>query len=375
MSSPIDVQAVVAAVGGDDPTGPDLRAGDDADFTALRERVEEAQRRRRSLERGDPSDAPDWATVAAKSAELLAKKTKDIQVLSWMIESATRAYGLEGLACALEAAAGVVDQFLPQMHPRPEPGDDEFRLRPLIGLDNNGTGTLIQLIQQQPIISGPGSNGTSSASFNILHQQQATTIEKMEPDKKAERVRDGAVSLDAIARAAARMTPAQVVATAAVLDRAVKATEALSQGLLRHCGADAPPTSAILESLLACKSMLATYTKDKQAMAAASSGADEGNGSASGSSGGGGRGSISIGSVPMEREAVLGAIGRLVAALDALEPQNLAVPALQQAIAWARMDRVALLTDLLGNTPADTAREKLFRLIGLKAPAEEQRSE
>jgi hypothetical protein len=69
----------------------------------------------------------------------------------------------------------------------------------------------------------------------------------------------------------------------------------------------------------------------------------------------------------MEREAVLSAMGRLVEALDKLEPQSLAVPAMQQAIAWARMDRAALMIDLLGNASADTATEKLFRLIGLKA--------
>ena len=73
----------------------------------------------------------------------------------------------------------------------------------------------------------------------------------------------------------------------------------------------------------------------------------------------------------MEREAILTAIGRLVAALDVLEPQNLAVPAFQQAVAWARMDRVALLSDLLNNSSADSARDKLFRLIGLKAPPSE----
>src|SRR4051794_2434572 len=125
MSVPIDAQAVLAPIAGDDPAGADLRGTNDSDFSALRDRVEEAQRRRRSIERGDASDPPDWVGVATGCAQLLASKSKDIQVLSWMIESSTRAYGLEGLTCALESGAAVVDRFLPQMHPRPEPGDDE----------------------------------------------------------------------------------------------------------------------------------------------------------------------------------------------------------------------------------------------------------
>jgi type VI secretion system protein ImpA len=365
MSVPIDVQAVVGAVAGNDPTGEDLRLKGDADFAALRELVAEAQRRSRPE---STAGAPDWASVVAKSAQLLAQKTKDIQVLGWFVESSARAHGMEGLACALEAAAGVVDQFLPQMHPRE---DDEFRLRPLIVLDNSGKGTLIELILRQPVISAASVNGHGPAEYTVRHRQSAELLSKLDPEKRDEKVRSGAVTSEQIAKAASQMTHEQASATARLIDRAIAATERLRDGLLRHCGADAPPTSAILESLQSCKSMLATFAKDKLMTPASS--VDGGNGGVE-TGNPEGRPPTAVGAVPMNREAILNAISRLVAALDALEPQNLAVPAFHQAIAWARMDRVALLTDLLDNASGDSAREKLFRLLGLKAP-EQHKSE
>jgi type VI secretion system ImpA family protein len=359
MNVPFDLKAITAPIPGENPAGIDLRETQDGDFANLREIVEEAQQRRAMIERNEESAPPDWVGVAAGCADVLTRKSKDIQVLAWFVESATRAYGLEGIAIGLEAAASLVDAQLPQMYPEAEPGD-EFRLRPFNGLDHGGAeiktnnGALVRLIQRQPIIKRAA--GQERGPFSTLD----TKLGASGPPE------------DEIKRAAALMSAADVATTSALLERALKAAQSLQAAFSRHCKLEAPPTSGIIECLQECQSMLRRYTKDNpvvdDAAGGTSGGMEDGKSNGVSAACASTRAGYEIGTVPMEREAVLAAMTRLVTVLDKLEPQSLAVPAMQQAIAWARMDRATLMIDLLGSASGDSAKDKLFRLIGLKSP-------
>lgn len=109
----IDVQALIAPIADDAPSGPDLEY--DPEFSEL----ETAARGKAEQQFGDtviPAEEPDWRDVAARAEALLAR-SKDLRVAVVATRAATRMHNIEGLAAGLELIKSLTEQYWDNLHP------------------------------------------------------------------------------------------------------------------------------------------------------------------------------------------------------------------------------------------------------------------
>lgn len=121
------------------------------------------------LELGDwvvePKQA-DWNFVADKTTELLSQQTKDIRLLTWLVEAWASLHGYEGIAKGLELSHRMLEEYWLKIHPEIEDDDLDQRLGLLQGLVNQLPSLIkkVPLIQTQPLYS-------IFDYENFLHQQ------------------------------------------------------------------------------------------------------------------------------------------------------------------------------------------------------------
>ena len=122
-----------------------------------------------SLEQGDWISEPkqaDWAFIHTKSIELLTNKTKDLRILSWLLESWTHLHGFEGISKALELLQRSLADYWIQLHPQIEEDDLDQR----IGLLQGYIHLLPNLLKSIPIVSTQHAF-TLAHYESMLHQQ------------------------------------------------------------------------------------------------------------------------------------------------------------------------------------------------------------
>ncbi len=116
----IEPAAVLEAVPGDEPCGPNLEY--DADFAELAKLVEGKPEQ----QIGDtviPGEEPEWVHVERKAKELLAR-TKDLRVGLSLTKALVHTGGYPGLAQGLAILRGFVDTYWDTVHPQLDPDDD-----------------------------------------------------------------------------------------------------------------------------------------------------------------------------------------------------------------------------------------------------------
>jgi type VI secretion system protein ImpA len=135
--------AILAPLAPDAPCGPALRH--DPVFTDIRLAREEDDP---SLPMGQwerPLKCADWARIAQLCRDVLATRSKDVQIAAWLVEAMLRQDGLAGLRDGLRLFAALLERYWPQLHPAiDEDGDLDARLAPFEWL-NESLGTSVRL--------------------------------------------------------------------------------------------------------------------------------------------------------------------------------------------------------------------------------------
>jgi type VI secretion system protein ImpA len=135
--------AILAPLAPDAPCGPALRH--DPVFTEIRLAREEDDP---SLPMGQwerPLKCADWVRIAQLCREVLATRSKDVQIAAWLVEAMLRQDGLAGLRDGLRLFAALLERYWPQLHPViDEGGDLDARLAPFEWL-NESLGTSVRL--------------------------------------------------------------------------------------------------------------------------------------------------------------------------------------------------------------------------------------
>ena len=116
-----------------DPVGPNLR------YDASYDKIKIARTEEEDLPQGEwgrERKTADHRLVIKLATELLAKRTKDLQVAAWLTEALTYRDGFAGLAAGLDLVRGLCERYWDGVHPGLEDGDAEMRAAPLdwIGL-------------------------------------------------------------------------------------------------------------------------------------------------------------------------------------------------------------------------------------------------
>jgi len=254
MASPavLDFAKLLAPVSPEAPAGTDLRT--DSSPSSLYYAIKDARSAARAAERQvvmddeEPSTRADWRPVLEKGVLALAERSKDLEITAYVIEALVRLprrpgeNGFAGLRDGFRLARELVEQYWDGLYPLPDEEGLETRVGPLTSLNgDDGEGTLIT-----PIAKVPLTEGDNPGPFALYHYQQAVALGQVADETARDRrIRRGAVTLEAITRAAAETPGAFFVALVEDLRQCQEEFARLGQVLEEKCGSKAPPGANI----------------------------------------------------------------------------------------------------------------------------------
>lgn len=167
---------------GANPSGSNIRYDPAVDL------IKEARREEADVAQGDWKTAvktADYPQVIKLASELIAKRSKDLQVAVWLVDAHVRRDGFAMLAPGFEFLRKLLEQYWETLYPEIEDGDVELRAAPLEWLGTKLDHPLMLL----PITS----NGLNFAQYKnsrtVGYEQDAATPEKREARQQA--IKDG----------------------------------------------------------------------------------------------------------------------------------------------------------------------------------------
>lgn len=135
------------------PNGP---CGEDLSFSPEFDALQEARRfDDPTLAQGEwvtEIKEADWAGVERLSAELLARRSKDLRVAAWFAEARCQREGLAGLADGYALLLGLCERFWDGLHPLPEE-DGSLELR--TGILDWWLAQTTRLLREAPLSCSP----------------------------------------------------------------------------------------------------------------------------------------------------------------------------------------------------------------------------
>jgi type VI secretion system protein ImpA len=173
MPSPavLDFERLLAPIPGDNSSGINLRNDPSpvSDYILLKD----AHLRARNLEREQETASTsggamqkEWRSVLARAEQLLAAKSKDMEIAAWMIEILGRIHGFAGLRDGFRLVTGLVQRYWDDLHSVLEDDGMADRTAPLTSLNGSGSeGPLPSVIRRIPITGEMGDGPFASWQY------------------------------------------------------------------------------------------------------------------------------------------------------------------------------------------------------------------
>jgi type VI secretion system protein ImpA len=374
MASPevLDFSRLLVPIPGDNPAGASLR--DDFSPTSVYRVIKDARAAARAAERsvlwggdGGPSPASQapWKPVLELAPKVIAEQSKDLEVTAWLIEALLRQYGYAGLRDGFRLARELAVRFWDNLYPLPDEDGMAVRVAAVTGLNGEESdGVLIAPITNVPITAAGSLRPLSVADY-----KQAADLERLgDPDKRAQRIDQGAVTLQMFEKVVLETPPEFLRNVQQDVAQCAEEFERLCAALEEKCGkgADgyslAPPSSSIRGALETVRETLQNVTRnlpETAGEAQAGQSQPEGGGIAAEGRPGGAVGRVK------SREEAFRALLQVAEFFKRTEPHSPVAYALEQAVRWGRMPLPELLTELISE---EAVRGQLFKLVGIKPP-------
>jgi len=378
MGSPetLDFGRLLAPIPGDNPAGRALRT--DFSPTSLYQCIKDARSAARSVERnmvwGDDPDSQatgpraQWKRLLELAPKALAEESKDLEIAAWLTEALIREYGYAGLRDGFRLLRELVESFWDVLYPLPDEDGMATRLAAVAGLNGEESdGVLIAPIANVAVTVAGGCRALSLADY-----RRAIDLERVaDLEKRAQRIEQGIIALQVFEQAVRETGREFYSSPLADLDECCSEFDKLCSVLDEKCGKDAsgyaqaPPSSAIRGALDTCRSDLRGIMRrifgdsgTSEAVAAVTEAAMvpvEGQ---------------PAGMVPAvrTREDAFRALLQVAEYFKRTEPHSPVAYALEQAVRWGRMSLPDLLSELV---PEQSAREQIFKVVGIR-PAEQE---
>lgn len=370
MPSPdiFDFAKLLAPIPGEKPQGPDMRAdpSPSSPYYAVRDARSSARAAERQISMGDDeAPPPDWKPVLQHGAKAL-EKSKDLEVVAYMIEAATRIHGFPGLRDGFRLAREMCEKFWDGIYPLPDEDGVDTRVAPLTGLNgDDAEGTLIAPINQIPLTDKTSVGRISAVSF-----KEAQAIEKLtDPKIKEKRLASGAMSMSTIQKAVQETTGKYFQTVMEDLTAAQEEFVKYGKATEERAKDRAPPTSQIRNALVNCQDVLKAIAQAKLTPAAAApTGDGKTDGQAPAAGAAGTPGALPPGEVlevVRTREDAFRALLKIAEFFRKTEPHTIVSYTLEQVVRWGQMSLPELFQELI---PEEAPRKSLFKQVGIKPP-------
>jgi type VI secretion system protein ImpA len=369
MASPpvLDLEALALPISDDKPAGEDLR--EDASSNSVYYQLKDARSAARAAERNEDVDNPqgatqvnqDWRTIISLAPSVLAERSKDFEVVAWLIEALVRVHGFAGVRDGYALVKTLAERFWDDLYPVFEDDSYESRIAPLTGLNGQGSdGTLVVPLRKVPITAGNDEN------FALWHYQQASDLSAgTDEGARKSRIERGAVSLEKM-QESARTTPSAFYVD--LHDDVVAAKQAFVEAMTTLndlAGREAPPDSNIRTVLDAVESAVRFLAGPRLAAPADEPAATPAEDAAARPQASGPAAPAGRATAPASRETAFQELRRIAEFFRATEPQSFISYALDEIVRRGQMPLPELIGELIPNTEA----RSLFLLsAGIKPP-------
>jgi type VI secretion system protein ImpA len=370
MASPelLEFDRLADPISPENPVGEDLRS--DTSPTSVYYRIKDARSQARDVERqlalgGDVGPgAVDWQPILTLAPEVLAERSKDLEIAAYLIEALVREDGFAGLRDGFRLVRLMIERYADSVYPLPDEDGIETRVAPLTSLNGEGgEGTLIR-----PILNTPLTQDTSVGALSTSDYQQALELQHAPDDVRARRVAQGGVSMEMFASAVTETSPEFFRDRLDDIEQAAQEFADLTQLLVERYGEDAPPSSGIRNALDNARDTLQAIARDKLAVAQpaqpeedseAESGASEASAAAATAAP-----HFSLDSLDgiQSREEAFKVILKVAEYFKKHEPHTPISYALERIVHWGRLPLPELLKELIADP---TSVQQMFRLVGI----------
>jgi type VI secretion system protein ImpA len=247
----IDLQELLQPIPGDKPAGESLR------YEGTYDRIADARREDDpSLSQGIYKSAvkrADWASVEAICIEALAKKSKDLQIAGWLLESWIQLYGLAGVTNGLRLLGGLCDMFWDHLHPSLDDGDVEGRVAPIDWIEQK-----LSLKLKQIPLTLPSEMNNECYSFidweSACHFENLAMKDPRALQEALAKINPTVATFRAAVSATERFVYLEMIED---LESAIDACHLLEELLDDKCGKEAPSLRQFKEALYGIHHLIA----------------------------------------------------------------------------------------------------------------------
>lgn len=381
MNSPdtLDFDVLLRPIEGESPTGPDLR-GDPSPISPYyqvkdaRAAARAAERSGAQFEQGQQVMSQDWRTVLRLAPDVLANKSKDLEIAAWLTEALVREHGFAGLRDGFRLTRELIERFWDGLYPQPDEDGIATRVAPLAGLNGGESeGTLAVPIALAPI-TGDGEYG----AFGLWRYAKARELSKVtDPAVLKEAAESGAGTLDEFTATVRTTDPAFFHCLAGDVTAAIEHFAQLTALLDEKCGRDSPPSSAIRRTLGEAKQTIMHVIREVAGVTpeedgAATAAVEDAPAAAAGDASAAAPAKVLASGEIRSRDDAFRMLGRVADYFRDAEPHSPVSSLLYQAVRWGRMPLHQLIDELI---PDSGARDHFGMLTGIRpkaAAAEEE---
>ncbi|WKE65742.1 type VI secretion system protein TssA [Gallaecimonas kandeliae] len=369
-TSLFDIEALLAPVSDENPCGDDTRedVSPESPYFTLKDIRNQARAQERHKLMDDDFQSPEqWRELVRQVPAILQGRSKDLELVAWLIEGLCREYGFAGLAAGFDLAHQLIEQHWDALHPMPDEDGVATRLAALAGLNGlDGDGTLIQ-----PILSVPLFHSGDGEALAAWHCEQAAEIGRLSADKAEQRVKAGAVSNEMLTQAVRETPDGELLGNYRQLQAAIAAYQALAQVLDDRSG-EPQPTTRIAKALQRCLDAFNFQGGErlKELLASAAPAQELAQPED------GGEAAAEPGQAPaasdldpirvaiQSRDQAVEQLRKLADFFRQTEPHSPVSYAIEQAIRWSRLSLPELMNELIDD---NGARQGFCRLTGVPA--------
>jgi type VI secretion system protein ImpA len=257
MQTALNIETLLNPIAGDAPSGEDLR------YSEVYDHIKEARRADEQLAQGEwltDVKTADWRKVAQLSTEALAERSKDMQIAVWLTEAWTHLHGYGGLAAGLELIHRLMQDFWPTLLPPIDDGDLDYRIGPLVFLNERLPSTVYRV---------PLCDPAHSRGFGYYHLEESRLVgaghdlDKEQKKRREALIAEGKISAEDFTTAvnASSMTFYQNAANQ--LRRCRAALAELDRIATEKFAPNPPGFGHLIKAVESCSGFIERVAKDK----------------------------------------------------------------------------------------------------------------
>ena len=229
------------------PISEDQPSGENLRYAPVYDKIKEARR--------EDDDAPqglwqrerklaDWPLTIKLIGETLATKTKDLQLVAWLVEAMLRREGITGLRESLELSRGMLENFWDTIYPELEDGDAELRAGPL-----QWVGDRLEIPVKQAGITKSGFSWIQYKESRTVGTEEAANQSNEKRIARAAAIKEGKIPQEDFDKAFDESPKTYYVSLLAVYDAAMESLKGLKEVCDEKFG-DMSPNFGTLERTL-----------------------------------------------------------------------------------------------------------------------------